>query len=123
MTDTFVNCELLKLGLAEIATYGQTLKLLDSLIECQREAINTQQAAVHRYLTLNTDFDIRGWELSPVRFDDKWRLAMRIMEGIVRDKDIITVLNGGLLYPLGGRDPVFCPKCLNEILPIGDTWI
>ena len=41
--DTFVNAELVRLGLAEIATYGQTLKLLDSLIMCQREAISTQR--------------------------------------------------------------------------------
>lgn len=37
---TFVNCELIRLGYAEIATYKQNLKLLDLLIECQWEAIN-----------------------------------------------------------------------------------
>ena len=37
---TFVNCELIRLGYAEIATYKQNLKPLDLLIECQWEAIN-----------------------------------------------------------------------------------
>ncbi|MBC8234129.1 hypothetical protein H8E77_31670 [bacterium] len=80
-------------------------------------------SAVHKYLAMQTDFDVRAWEQSPANFDDKWRLAIRIMEGTVRDKDIIFVLNGGLLYPLGGKDPVFCHKCLNEMLLCGDTFI
>ena len=41
--DTFVNCELLLRGLAEINTYGQSLKHLDSLIACQWEAIKNQR--------------------------------------------------------------------------------
>jgi len=43
VNDTFVNCELLRLGVAEIATYQQTLKYLDSLIECQQEALNNRR--------------------------------------------------------------------------------
>ncbi len=39
----FVNCELLRLGVAEIATYQQTLKYLDSLIECQQEALKNRR--------------------------------------------------------------------------------
>lgn len=43
VNDTFINCELLRSGLAEINTYMQSLKYLDSLIECQREAITNQR--------------------------------------------------------------------------------
>ncbi len=32
--------------------------------------------AVHRYLAVRTDFDIREWELSPSQFKNKWRLAL-----------------------------------------------
>jgi len=39
----FINCELLRSGLAEINTYKQSLKYLDSLIECQWEAITNQR--------------------------------------------------------------------------------
>ena len=79
--------------------------------------------AVHRYLAMKTGFDIRGWERSPAKFEDKWRLALMIMQGIATDSDIISVFAGGIIYPLGGRDPVFCPECLNEMLQIGDAWI
>ena len=41
--DIFVNCELLRLGYAEINTYKQSLKYLDSLIECQGEALSNQR--------------------------------------------------------------------------------
>ena len=41
--DTFVNCELLRLGYAEINTYKQSLKYLDSLIECQWEALSNKR--------------------------------------------------------------------------------
>lgn len=67
--------------------------------------------AVHRYLAMQTDFDIRAWERSPAKFENKWRLAMRIMEGTAKDRYVASVLNGGILYPIGGRDPVFCPEC------------
>ena len=50
---------------------------------------------------MRTDFDIRGWECSPAKFEDKWRLAMMIMQGIALDSDIISVFAGGILYPLG----------------------
>ena len=80
--------------------------------------------AVLRYLALRTDFDIRAWELSKAKFENKWRLALLLMEGEARPHHIIFVLNGGILYPMGGRDPVFCSKCLNEMTQIGDdTWI
>ncbi len=39
--------------------------------------------AVHRYLAIRTDFAIREWELSPSKFEDKWRLALLLMEGEV----------------------------------------
>ncbi len=80
-------------------------------------------SAVHKYLALRTEFDIRGWERSPAKFDDKWRLAMMIMEGRAQDNYVHYVFAGGSLYPLGGRDPVFCPECLNEMFQTGDTWI
>jgi len=41
--DTFINCELLRKGLAEINTYKQKLKHLDALIKCQWEAIKNQR--------------------------------------------------------------------------------
>ncbi len=72
-------------------------------------------SAVHRYLAMKTDFDIRGWECSPARFEDKWRLAMMIMEDRAQDNYVNYVFAGGTLYPIGGRDPVFCSKCLNEM--------
>ena len=81
-------------------------------------------SAVHKYLAMQTDFDVRAWKRSPAKFEDKWRLAIRIMEDTVQDKDVIHVLNGGVLYPMGGKDPVFCPKCLNEMSPqIGGIWV
>ncbi|MEK6959462.1 MAG: hypothetical protein AABW59_05470 [archaeon] len=80
-------------------------------------------SAVHKYLAMRTQFDVRGWELSSTKFADKWRLALMIMQGIATDRDIISVFAGGIIYPLGGRDPVFCPECLNEMLQIGDAWI
>ena len=40
--DAFINCELLRSGLAEINTYKQSLKYLASFIDCQREAITKQ---------------------------------------------------------------------------------
>lgn len=80
--------------------------------------------AVNCYLAMKTDFDIRDWELSKAKFEDKWRLALMIMQGIATDRDIISVFAGSIIYPLGGRDPVFCPKCLNEMSQItDDTWI
>lgn len=79
--------------------------------------------AIHRYLTLNTDFDIRGWERSPAKFDDKWRLAVMLMQGAATDEHVNYVFAGGSLYPTGGKDPVFCPKCLNEMSQICDEWI
>ena len=42
-TSTSVNCELLRLGYAEITTYKQNLKHLDALIKCQWEAIKNQR--------------------------------------------------------------------------------
>ena len=42
-TSTSVNCELLRLGYAEINTYKQKLKHLDVLIKCQWEAIKNQR--------------------------------------------------------------------------------
>jgi len=54
--------------------------------------------AVHRYLTMRTDFAIREWELSPSNFEDKWRLALLLMEGEAQPHHIISVLNGGILY-------------------------
>ena len=80
-------------------------------------------AAVHRYLAMRTDFDIRAWERSPATFENKWRLAVQLMEGTVKDKDIISVLNGGVLYPMGGKDPVFCQKCLREMSQIGGIFL
>ncbi len=77
-------------------------------------------SAVHKYLAVRTDFDIRGWERSPAKFDDKWRLALMIMQGIATDRDIISVFAGGIIYPLGGRDPVFCPNCLTEMSQLAD---
>lgn len=41
--DAFINCELLRKGLAEINTYKQKLKHLDALIKCQWEAIKNQR--------------------------------------------------------------------------------
>ena len=36
----------------------------------------------------------------------------------------ISVLNGGILYPMGGRDPVFCSKCTHEMSQLADDiWI
>jgi hypothetical protein len=67
--------------------------------------------------------DIRGWEGCPAKFEDKWRLALMIMQRIATDRDILSVFAGGTLYPIGGRDPVFCPKCLREMSLIDDTWI
>ena len=58
-------------------------------------------SSVHRYLAMCTDFDVSGWERSPAKFEDKWRLAMMIMQGIALDSDIISVFAGGILYPLG----------------------
>lgn len=78
--------------------------------------------AVHRYLAMKTVFDIRGWERSPAKFEDKWRLALMIMQGIAQDDYVNYVFAGGSLYPIGGRDPVFCPKCLNEMSQVNDTW-
>jgi len=72
---------------------------------------------------MNTEFDIRGWERSPAKFEDKWRLAMMLMQGTATDRDVVSVFAGGILYPLGGRDPVFCPKCLFEMSQVNDTWI
>lgn len=57
--------------------------------------------AVHRYLALRTDFDIRAWELSPAKFENKWRLALLLMEGEAQPHHIISVLNGGILYRCG----------------------
>ncbi len=49
---------------------------------------------------------------------------MMIMEGVATDEYVNYVFAGGTLYPIGGRDPVFCPKCLNEMSQIVDeTWI
>lgn len=80
--------------------------------------------AVHRYLAMRTDFAIREWELSPSKVEDKWRLALLLMEGTARENHVISVLNGGILYPMGGRDPVFCPECTYEMSQItADTWI
>ncbi len=62
--------------------------------------------AVHRYLAIRTDFAIREWELSPSKFEDKWRLALLLMEGEAQPHHIISVLNGGILYPMGGKDVV-----------------
>ncbi len=76
--------------------------------------------AVHRYLAMRTDFAIREWELSPSKFEDKWRLALLLMEGEAQPHHIISVLNGGLLYPMGGRDPVFCPECTHEMSQLAD---
>ena len=72
---------------------------------------------------MKTVFDIRGWERSPAKFEDKWRLALMIMQGIATDSDIISVFAGSILYPIGGIDPVFCSKCLNEMSQINATWI
>ena len=55
--------------------------------------------------------------------EDKWRLAMSIMDGTAIDEYVISVFNGGLLYPIGGRDPVYCPECLEEMSQVDDTWI
>jgi len=80
--------------------------------------------AVHRYLAMKTVFDIRGWERSPAKFEDKWRLALMIMQNTAKEDYVNYVFAGGTLYPLGGRDPVFCSKCLNEMTQItDDTWI
>ena len=80
--------------------------------------------AVHQYLALRTEFDIRGWERSPAKFEAKWRLALMIMQGIAKEDYVNSVFAGGTLYPLGGRDPVFCPECLNEMTQTtDDTWI
>ena len=79
--------------------------------------------AVHKYLALRTEFDIRGWERSPAKFEAKWRLAVMIMQGIAKDDYVNSVFAGGSLYPIGGRDPVFCSQCLNEMSQVNDTWI
>ena len=80
--------------------------------------------AVHRYLAVRTEFDIREWELSPSEFDDKWRLALLLMEGEAQPHHIISVFNGGILYPMGGRDPVFCPECTYEMSQLtNEIWI
>ena len=43
INDIFINCELLRLGYAEINTYKQNLKHLGALIKCQWEAIKNQR--------------------------------------------------------------------------------
>ena len=48
--------------------------------------------AVHRYLAIRTDFAIREWELSSSKFEDKWRLALLLMEGTARENYVISVL-------------------------------
>ena len=79
--------------------------------------------AVHRYLTLKTDFAIREWKRSPAKFENKWRLAMMLMEGTAKKANVISVLAGGILYPISG-DLVFCPECSHEMSQLtDDTWI
>ena len=73
---------------------------------------------------MRTDFAIREWESSPSEFVDKWRLALLLMEGTAKDNYVISVLNGGILYPMGGKDPVFCPECTDEMSQLADEiWI
>lgn len=114
--DTFVNAELVRLGLAEIATYGQTLKLLDSLIMCQREAISNQ-----RGIWLDAQ-DIVYITATGEKYHSEGCRYLK-MQGTATDEYVNYVFAGGTLYPLGGRDPVFCPKCLNEMSQINATWI
>lgn len=78
--------------------------------------------AVHRYLAMRTEFDIRGWETCPAMFEDKWRLAMRLMHGSATDEYVISVFAGGILYPRYGGDPVYCPECLEEMVKVDETW-
>ncbi len=71
--------------------------------------------AVHRYLAVRTDFDIREWELSPSEFDDKWRLALLLMEGTAKENYVISVLNGGILYR-AAETPYSAPNVLMKCL-------
>ena len=80
--------------------------------------------AVHRYLGLKTEFTVCDWEYSPASFKDKWRLARLIIDDEANYRHIISVMKGGIIYPMGGKDPVPCPECGKTMSQIGDDlWI
>ena len=60
--------------------------------------------AALQYLAMATDIELEAWRRSPASFADKWRLAMRMMAGDVRDEEIASVFFGGLPCPAGGGD-------------------
>ena len=60
--------------------------------------------AALQYLAMATDIEFEAWRRSPASLADKWRLAMRMMAGDVRDEEIASVFFGGLPCPAGGGD-------------------